>query len=301
MAFRSASFRTAAWLALTVAIATTPGASCSDESDTLPPPGSTSAASTGSGYTGPTVHFNVLVTHAVSNEPLDAAEVCTIDEPINCGLTDATGQVTVLAPTDSAVWITVTREMFVSALMGVRTTSAPLSITAPIIPETIAGIIASSASTSLDATKGHLVAVTLGPQRFGQPTRKEGVVLSLAPPGDGPHYVNATNTGIDQALTATGPGGGGLFFNLPPGTAHLTATHDRADCQAFVAIDSALDEYEVRLLADHVTYVSVECGNDVVGMGGAGGVGGTGPGGIGGTAGNGGAGGSGGVGGVGGN
>jgi hypothetical protein len=173
----------------------------------------------------------------------------------------------------------------------------------------IADIISAGAGVTLDPTKGHLVLVSVGPPVGNTYPPKAGMSFALIPPpGQGPFYVNATNTAIDPNLSATGPGGAGLMFNAEPGESTLIATNDAANCEALLAIPKGnKDAYKVRILPNHVTYANILCEDLPPGTGGGGGsaTGGTGgvggAGGAGGSGGTGGAGGSGGTGGAGGN
>lgn len=245
-------------------------------------------ASTGTGgLTGPTIEVHVLVENPVTTPgtPIEDVELCVLDLPVECAHTDAEGRATLIVPANARIWATLVKDGYMSALVGSVTSDMDLELTAPFIPRALAEIVAESADVVLDITKGHVIlaAVTYPtPPKTNYPP-VAGVSFSLEPPpASGPHYVDMTNF-VDPALTATGERGGGVTFNSEPGMALLTASHPTLPCQAFIAQPGMQpNTYDVRILADFVTYVTIVCGEMMQGAGGGGNGGMAGAGGIGG-------------------
>ncbi|HZO14555.1 MAG TPA: hypothetical protein VFB62_14880 [Polyangiaceae bacterium] len=277
--------------ALFAAVATSHGCDDDDETVTSTAGAGGQAGMTGAGgFTGPTIEVRLTLVNAVPPGPgrdplpIEGVEVCILDVPLPCVTSDVNGLAVVRVPASSPIWATLVKDLYMSALVGAVTGDEDLELRAPLINASLADVVAGAAGIEIDPQKGHV-----GFFALGQPTQAgsmayppiEGVSFTVdPPPANGPYYLNEIPL-IDMALTATGPQGGGLSFNSEPGNAVLTATHPTLPCEGFIAHPRAEpNTYDIRFLAGFVTYVTVLCGEPVMGTGGAGG---TSMGGMGGT------------------
>jgi len=278
---------------------------CEGDGDDNPATTATTTGSqsggSGGNETQPTIQIQLTIEDALSKDPLADVEICILDLEIPCALSDAKGEAAIEVPANTPLYASLVKADYAKALVGAVTSDEDLVLKAPMVKASLTGTIANSAGTTLDPTKGHLglAAVDYPKPNSNKYPPVEDVTFTLSPKsGSGPHYVNAINL-VDPAMTETGERGGALYFNVDPGTYELTAKHETLPCTHFLAHPSSTkpDTYDVKTLADYVTYVTVQCGYDPgAGGGGSGGTGGAG--GAGGYGGAGGAGGSGGAGGA---
>ena len=258
----------------------------------------------------PTIAIGITAEDAFTNALLEDVRICVLDnEAIPCELTDAEGKASVEVPANTALYAEITKEDYAGALIGAVTGNEDLELTAPMLQLLLANTVAGSVGVTLDATLGNIALVAIGHPEPGTTSypQIEGASFELLPEtGSGPHYLGASNL-PDPDLTATGTAGGAVIFNIAPGDYELVAKHPTLPCEAFLAHPSSkADTYDVLVVANFLTVVTVICGEPAMtsGAGGAGGTGGSaatgGAGGTGGSGATGGAGGSGSTGGAGG-
>ncbi len=257
-------------------------------------PSSSGGGTGGGGLEGPFITIAVTAEDATNKSLVEGVEICALDLPIDCVTTDGEGQATIAVPSHHAIYATLLKDGYLNSLVGAFTGVEDMELTAPMVNATIAPILAGAVGVSFDPEKGQIALAAVQPPEPGTtkyPTLAQVTFALSPPPADGPFYGDE-NYLPDPLLTETSSAGSAYMFNVEPGTAELTATHTTETCRDFLAHPSASkpDAYDVRVMADYVTFVSVICGEPAQGgTGGAGGSGGAGgAGGSGGAAGSGG-------------
>ncbi|MBI4952058.1 MAG: hypothetical protein HY908_08495, partial [Myxococcales bacterium] len=241
----------------------------------------------GGGGSAPTVALHVHAEDALSETALADVTVCVPTAPgTPCAQSNAQGDASFALAPGPAIYVSLVKDGYAHALLGSLLGAGDLSLTAPLVANGLANLVAQSAGVTLDPAKAQiaLAAVATPPSPGAAYPGVEGVTFTLAPgSGSGPHYGNAINL-IDPALTATSSRGAALYFNVDPGDYVVTASHPTATCTAMAAIPGAVaGTFDVWTDLGFVTYVSLLCESGGAGGGSAGGSGGAGAGGAGGT------------------
>lgn len=202
----------------------------------------------------PRAPVSVRVTEFVDlsnlQQPLPGAEVCETDTD-NCTMTDEEGMATIDLLADAEVSYTIAKEGFASYLLS-DVNTGQLEHWTWMFPEEEVTRLAALIGTTFPGTGDGLIII----RAFTDP----GVMFDLVGESNEPFYFLDGGT-PSRDIDATTEDKRGGFTDVAPGDYQIDVIGAPGPCQPFVVWPGDEDDrFKVPVKADHISWVSVTCG-----------------------------------------
>ncbi|MBI5494337.1 MAG: hypothetical protein HY904_04870 [Deltaproteobacteria bacterium] len=208
-------------------------------------------------FNGVTVSGSVK--DALYRTPVPNTEVCIIEPDLGCTHTNPLGEFDFIdVPPRSRLLVRFLRGGYYPNVAHYSVGDGDEFLTYLLTSEQLSDLAAELAHVRRDDAMS-IIVFSARTGRGPDAENVEDVAVSLEPAqGDGPFY--AVQNGFDDSRTATTSVGGGVIFNVPPGTATVRYTHADRRCAPYYGWEGPdAGTLTVRLLEGYSTYISQVC------------------------------------------
>jgi hypothetical protein len=205
---------------------------------------------------GPTVNLAIEATDILSDEVIDAMEVCQVRPRMGqCATTGVDGLVSLVVPDQSDVAVRFTKEPdYFPGLALVSTRGVDEEIEADMPQNFAVTVTAAGAGMDVEAGRGMLLFL---PDVAGPSVDLSGMTVAIDPPDRDVLYFGEDMV-PDAALTTTSAIGLAAFANIAPGEYTVTFTHPTIGCSGIESGWLADDPRSVRALVEADTFTEIQ-------------------------------------------
>jgi len=207
------------------------------------------------------VVVTAVVTDSISFEPLEAVDICAVDEAgdsLGCTVSEADGAVSLSLPPHTRVQVRFDVEGYypVAGFFETEDTDIEASLEARIPSLATISLIELLAGVELEEGTGHLMFEAWEEE---QVLGAAGVEVALAPQPASSHQFYATEDGgLDGDTTTTSSAGLGGIVNLPPGDYDVTYATSRS-CVVNWGWATDAATALARIEADRISFLAQLC------------------------------------------